>query len=119
MPIDRIALRRGLAGEGAEVGHDEIRRAKINLVVFDVANGKNPQAEIGQLDIDARRDIGAEQRIGRALAAGHAPLLVGLAEFEIAMQERQMHRIDIAFVRLQVIARMMNLRDEALSPSGT
>ena len=70
--------------------------------------GVDAHAEVDQLDVDGGRDLSAHQIVMRLVGPAHAAILF-VAVLEKTMEKREMNRIDIALVSLEVIALVKNL----------
>src|SRR6266536_3113032 len=110
MPIDRVALAAGLPGESAQVRQNKIRNTQIGLVILQLAHGIDAHAKISQLHVESRRRVSRDESIMGLVGAAHASVTL-VTLLEKAMQIRKMNRINVAFVRLQIIAFVKDLRD--------
>ena len=118
VPVDGIAVAAGLARKRAQVGHDEIGDAQVLPVVPELPGGVDPHPELGKLHVDGRSHVRAEQAVGGGVAAAHHPGPVARAVPKVSVQERQVHRVDVAFVALEVVALVVDLADEDVVRGG-
>src|SRR5215510_4914071 len=115
VPVEIVAVTGHGSRDGGQIGKNKVGHAKEGSTLFGLSDRKDSYPEISLFRFDLRRRIGSVKGEGKlAIRALYSSLQV-LRHICLPVKKRDMARIQVAFIGLEIVALVINFSDQPVS----